>query len=71
MKLPIPMMITGVVATVLIGGAIAAAPDVARAQDSERCGGQETPVCREVENCVGAGGTKGCVTNYYYFKSAE
>jgi hypothetical protein len=71
MKLPLPLMLTGAVTAFFIGSAVVATPNVATAQDSDRCGGQETPVCREVETCVGAGGTKGCVTNFYYFKSAE
>ena len=33
----------------------------------ERCSGTTAPVCRTVETCVGAGSTRQCTKDYYYF----
>jgi hypothetical protein len=58
-------------ALAILGTSLAISPSVASAEEGDRCGGRETPVCREVETCAGAVGTKICSTESYYFPSAS
>lgn len=58
-------------ALVMLAGSMAVSPKVASADEIDRCGGMEKPLCSEVKTCAGLQGTKICTIDYYYFPSAQ
>lgn len=59
-------------AAAMIGGivSVGAIGSTASAQE-DRCPGTTQPLCRSVEKCVGAGSTRACTTDFFYFPSPE